>query len=122
MSASRRSWASARCTTSGPIPRGSPRVTAIWGRERGGGRRALEADVDVRRAAQQIEVVLDRELLAQGLADAVLHVLERDVALGDALRQLEHHELGPARVFAHLEHGLQAEHGVAADRALVVGR
>src|SRR6266516_1258599 len=118
MSASRRSWASARCTTSGPIPRGSPRVTAIWGRER----RALEADVDVRRAAQQIEVVLDRELLAQGLADAVLHVLERDVALGDALRQLEHHELRPARVFAHLEHGLQAEHGVAADRALVVGR
>src|SRR5437773_7258899 len=105
MSASRRSCASARCTTSGPIPRGSPRVTAMRGRRR----RALEPDVDVGRAAQQIEVVAYRELLAQRLADAVLHILERQLALGEALRHLEHHKLGPARVSAHLEHRLEPE-------------
>src|ERR1051326_251165 len=89
MSASRRSCARARCTTSGPIPRGSPRVTAMRGRRP----RVLEPDVDVGRAAQQIEVVAHCELLAQGLADAVLHVFERQVALGEALRHLEHPEL-----------------------------
>src|SRR2546429_4420861 len=50
--------ARAFAATSGPMPRGSPTVTARRGRATRSG-----ADVDVRRAAQDLEVVLYRELL-----------------------------------------------------------
>src|SRR5438270_11301366 len=109
--------ASAFATTSGPIPRGSPRVTARRGRATRSG-----ADVDVRRAAQDLEVVLYRELLAHVLADTVLHVGEGQLTLGQALHELEDHELGPPRIRAHREHRLQSGYGIAADRALVVRR
>src|SRR3989475_5854482 len=82
-----RPGASALATTSGPMPRGSPSVTA-----RRGGRRdtASEPDVDVRGATQDLEVMLDRELLGQGVLDPVLHVLEAQLSLGHALQELEH--------------------------------
>src|SRR6266404_5525805 len=80
--------ASAFSITSGPIPRGSPSVTASRGRR-------LETDVDVRGATQQIEMVLDGELLAQPVADAILHLVEPQLAFGKALQQLEHHEPRP---------------------------
>src|SRR5690348_11276782 len=83
--ASRGPSASAFSTTSGPIPRGLPRVTASRGRR-------LEADVDVSGAAEQIEVMLDGELLAQSFADTVLHLVEGQLAFGQAPGQLEHHE------------------------------
>src|SRR2546427_190619 len=69
--------ARAFATTSGPIPRGSPRVTA----RRGRGATALEADVHVGGASQQVEIVLLGEPLAQRVADPILHVLEGELAL-----------------------------------------
>src|SRR2546421_4677731 len=109
--------ASAFATTSGPMPRGSPSVTARRGRVTRSG-----PDVDVRRAAQNLEVMLYRELLAHVLADPILHVVEGQLTLGQALQELEHDELGPSRVRARREQGLQPRHRVAADRALVVRR
>src|SRR3989442_1338975 len=91
--------ASAFATTSGPIPRGSPRVTARRGRARWSG-----ANVDVRRAAQNVEVVLYRELLAHVLADPILHVVEGQLTFGQALHELEYDELGPPRIRARREH------------------
>src|SRR5207302_2314052 len=117
MSASSGPRASAFATTSGPIPRGSPRVTARRGRATRSG-----ANVDVRRAAQNVEVVLYRELLAHVLADPILHVVEGQLTFGQALHELEYDELGPPRIRARREHRLQPRHGVAADRALVVRR
>src|SRR5213592_3650399 len=75
-------------TTSGPIPRGSPSVTASRGRR-------LEPDVDVRGATQQVEMVLDGELLAERFADAILYFVEPQLAFGQAPHQLEHHEPRP---------------------------
>src|SRR5690349_8278398 len=85
--------------TSGPMPRGSPSVTAKRGR-----RMRLVSDVDVRHAAQEIEIMLDRELLAEGVLDAVLHLVERQLTLGQALGELEHDEARPGGPFADLEH------------------
>src|SRR6266496_97849 len=119
ISASSGPRASALATTSGPIPRGSPGVTARrgrWGRPT-----PLEPDVDVGRAAQQVEVVFDGELLGQAVADAVLHLVERQLALGETLDQLEHDEPWSRAPGAHCEYGLQARHGVAAHHLLVVG-
>src|SRR2546425_7985350 len=107
--------ASAFSTTSGPIPRGSPSVTASRGRR-------LETDVDVRGATQQVEMVLDGELLAQAVPDAILHLVEPQLALGKALQQLEHHEPRPPRSGGDFEHRLQPGNGVLTDRLLVIGR
>src|SRR5919108_3210449 len=119
-SASSGPMARAFSMTSGPIPRGSPGVTARRGRWPSP-LTPLEPDVDVGRAAQQVEVVFDGELLAQALADAVLHLVERELALREPLDQLEHDEARPRAPGPHLEHGLQARHGVAAHGLLVVG-
>src|SRR2546427_9840613 len=78
--------ARAFATTSGPIPRGSPRVTA----RRGRGATALEADVHAGGASQQVEVVLLGGPLAHGGADPILHLLEREFALPQAPEELEH--------------------------------
>src|SRR6266496_957733 len=86
--------ASAAATTSGPMPRGSPSVTARRGRCACGPDVVLEADVDVGLAADQIQVVLDREVLAQVGADAVLHILEGELPFGQALGDLDDGELG----------------------------
>src|SRR5262245_43563747 len=99
ISAPRVPAASARSTTSGPMPRGSPRVTASRAR----GATALEADLDVGRATQRIDVPLDGELLAHLLAQPILDVLERHLALGAILRDLDDGELGPGRVGAGLK-------------------
>src|SRR5512134_622161 len=80
---------SARATTSGPIPRGSPRVTARRARPVAG----LKPDVDVGGAAQLREVVLDGELLTEVLADAVAYVLELQGPRPASLHHVEHHEL-----------------------------
>src|SRR6059058_5228521 len=87
-SASSAPRASAFSITSGPIPRGSPSVTASRGRR-------LEPDVDVRGATQQVEMVLDGELLAERFADATLDFVEPQLAFGQAPHQLEHHEPWP---------------------------
>src|SRR3989440_12769106 len=84
--------ASALATTSGPMPRGSPGVTARRGRGPREGATPLETDGDVGRAAQQVEVVFHGELLSQPVADAILHLVERQLALGESLDQLEHDE------------------------------
>src|SRR5207237_6193219 len=118
-SASRGPSARAFSTTSGPIPRGSPGVTARRGRR---GATPLEPDVDVGRAAQQVEVVFDGELLAQTVADAVLHLVERQLALGEALDQLEHDEARARAPGAHLEPVLETGHGIAAHDLPVIGR
>src|SRR5438552_18302396 len=107
--------ASAFWITSGPIPRGSPNVTASRGRR-------LETDVDVRGAPQQVEMVLDGELLAQPVANAILHFVEPQLALGQALQQLEHHESRPRRPNADFKHRLQPGDGVLPDGLLVIGR
>src|SRR6266571_9162820 len=107
--------ASAFWITSGPIPRGSPSVTASRGRR-------LETDVDVRGATQQVEMVLDGELLAQPVANAILHFVEPQLALGEAFQQLEHHEPRPRRPKADFKHRLQPWDGVLPDGLLVVGR
>src|SRR6266571_7396664 len=107
--------ASALVTTSGPIPRGSPSVTASRGRR-------LETDVDVGGATQQVEMVLDGELLAQPVADAILHLVEPQLAFGKALHQLEHHEPRPRRPDADLKHWLQPGEGVWPDGLFVIGR
>src|SRR2546427_7860439 len=107
--------ASAFSTTSGPIPRGSPSVTASRGRR-------LETDVDVRGATQQVEMVLDGELLAQPVADAILHFVEPQLAFGKALQQLEHYEPRPRRPDADFKHRLQPGDGVLPDGLFVVGR
>src|SRR5437016_10953666 len=111
--------ASAFSITSGPIPRGSPSVTASRG---GRGATPLEPDVDVGGAAQQVQVVLDGELLRQPVADAVLDLVERQVALGEPPDQLEYDESWPRGAGAHLEDGLEAWHRVDAHDLLVVGR
>src|SRR3989475_13137917 len=114
-SASRGPRARAFATTSGPIPRGSPSVTASRGRR-------LETDVDVRGATQQVEVVLDGELLAQPVPDAILHFVEPQLAFGKALHQLEHHKPRSRRPDADFKHLLQSGHGVWSDRRFVIGR
>src|SRR5689334_18074004 len=105
-SASRGASANAFFATSGPMPRGSPSVTAKRGR-----RTRLVSDVDVGHATEQVEIMLDRELLAEGVLDAVLHLVKRELTLGQALGQLEHDEARPGGPLADLEHGLQARHG-----------
>src|SRR5205809_6716348 len=107
--------ASALWITSGPIPRGSPSVTASRGRR-------LETDVDVRGATQQVEVVLDGELLAQPVPDGILHFVEPQLAFGKALHQLEYHEPRPRRPDADLKHRLQPADGVRPDGLFVIGR
>src|SRR6266487_5124382 len=92
--------ASALWITSGPIPRGSPSVTASRGRR-------LEPDVDVRGAPQQVEMVLDGELLAQPVANMILHFVEPQLPFGKTLQQLEHHKPRARRPNTHLEHRLQ---------------
>src|SRR2546427_5087579 len=88
MSAGSAPRARAFATTSGPIPRGSPTVTA----RRGRAATALEADVHVGRASQQVEIVLLGEPLAQRVADPILHVLEGELALRQAPDQLRSEE------------------------------
>src|SRR2546427_9861982 len=102
--------ARAFATTSGPIPRGSPRVTA----RRGRGATALEADVHVGGASQQGEIGLLGEPLAQGVADPILHVLEREFALRQAPEELEHDEPRPPGPPPGPDHGVEARpRGVA---------
>src|SRR5256886_16417675 len=108
MSASRGPRASAFATSSGAIPRGSPRVTA----RRGRATRSV-ANVDVRRAAQNVEVVLYRELLAHVLADPILHVVEGQLTFGQALHELDYDELGPPRIPARPENRVRPRHGFA---------
>src|SRR5438552_4452552 len=107
--------ATAFATTSGPIPRGSPSVTASRGRR-------LETDVDVRGATQQVEMVLDGELLAQPVADAILHFVEAQLAFGEALHQLERHKPRSRRPEADFKHRLQSGDAVWPDRRFVIGR
>src|ERR1043166_1917169 len=102
ISASSGPSASALATTSGPIPRGSPSVTASRGTT------PLEPDGGVGRTGQQVEVVFDGELLAQAVADAVLHLVERQLALGEALDQLEHEKAWSRARAAPLDNGLTA--------------
>src|SRR6476469_8147620 len=90
----------ARPTISGPIPRGSPRVMA----SRVMGEGSLRADIHVRRPPQSVDVALDRELLAELVADAVAHVLEPDVSRWPAAGHLHHDELGPGSGAGQLEH------------------
>src|SRR5438105_6805874 len=118
ISASNGPSASALASTSGPIPRGSPGVTARRGRRP----TPLEPDVDVGRAAQQVEVVFDGELLRQPVADAVLHLVERQLALREPLDQLEHDEARPGGAGGRLEDGLPARDRVAAYDFPVIGR
>src|SRR5438093_3570235 len=114
-SASRGPRASAFSTTSGPIPRGSPSVIARRGRR-------LETDVDVRGATHQVEMVLDGELLAESVADAILHFVEPQLAFRKALQELEHHEPRSRRPDGHLEYRLQSGNGVLPDGLVVIGR
>src|SRR2546427_10085739 len=81
-----RPGASALATTPGPMPRGSPSVTA-----RRGGRRdtASEPDVDVRGATQDREVMLDRELLGQGVLDPCLTVPQATLSLVQAHQEID---------------------------------
>src|SRR5205807_10097643 len=104
--------ARAFATTSGPIPRGSPRVTA----RRGRGATALEADVHVGGASQQVEIVLLGESLAQRVADPILHVLEGELALRQAPDELQHDEPRSHRPLRDRNHRLEARHGVVPDR------
>src|SRR3989442_14441989 len=83
---------------------------------------ALGAEIDVGRAAQRVQVVLHRELLAQALADPVLHIVEGQLALREPLRELEDDELGPLRVRAYLEYRLPAGGPAVPDRPLAVRR
>src|SRR5689334_14662261 len=117
-SASRGASTNAFFTTSGPMPRGSPSVTATRGRRT----IRLVSDVDVRHAAEEIEIMLDRELLAERVLDPVLHLVERELAFGEALGQLEHDEPWPRGPGTDLEHGLEARHAVVTDRFQIVGR
>src|SRR3954466_2855496 len=71
-------WRSAFCTTSGPIPRGSPTATARRGR--GGFSGTLEPDVDVRLTLQLVDEMADRQLIAERLPDAQLHVFIGELA------------------------------------------
>src|SRR2546422_7419078 len=48
-------------------------------------------DVDVRGATQDLEVMLDRELLGQGVLDPVLHVPEAQLSLGHVKDRSEEH-------------------------------
>src|SRR5882724_12917818 len=82
--------ARARAAISGPIPRGSPSVTARRGRGRP---RPLGADVDVGGLAEAIQVPADGELLTELLPDLVLHVLVLDVTGGPPGSHLQHDEL-----------------------------
>src|SRR5438128_8958669 len=107
--------ASAFWITSGPIPRGSPSVTASRGRR-------LETDVDVRGAPQQVEMVLDGELLAQPVANMILHFVKPQLPFGKTLQQLEHHKPPARRPDTHLEHRLQPGDRVLPDDVLVIGR
>src|SRR5256885_12001857 len=115
ISASSAPRASAFSITSGPIPRGSPSVTASRGRR-------LETDVDVRGAPQQVEMVLDGELLAQPVADMILYFVEPQLPLGKALRQLEHHKPRPRRPDTHRKYWLQPGDRVRSDGLFVIGR
>src|SRR3989475_2249362 len=117
MSAGSAPRARAFATTSGPIPRGSPTVTA----RRGRAATALEADVHVGRASQQVEIVLLGEPLAQRVADPILHVLEGELALRQAPDQLQHDEARPRRPLRDRDHRLEARHGLVPDRLEVVG-
>src|SRR5207249_11663534 len=103
-SASSGPMASAFSSTSGPMPRGSPTVTPRRGREPRD--TWLVANVDVRRAAQQVEVVLDGELLAQPVADPVLHFVEVELPLRPTLPQLEQDEPVPRVASTDLDHML----------------
>src|SRR5438552_10523958 len=107
--------ASAFWITSGPIPRGSPNVTASRGRR-------LETDVDVRGAPQQVEMVLDGELLTQPVANMILHFVKPQLPFGKTLQQLEHHKPRPRRPDTHLEHRLQPGARVFPDGLFVIGR
>src|SRR2546422_1841378 len=94
-------------TTSGPIPRGSPRVTA----RRGRGVTALEADVHVGGASQQLEIVLLRKSLAQGLADPILHRLQGELTLRQRPDELEDEEPRPHAAPRSRDPGLEARRG-----------
>src|SRR3989441_9579705 len=93
MSAGSAPRARAFATTSGPIPRASPTVTA----RRGRAATALEAAGPGGRAAQQVEIVLPGEPLAQRVADPILPALEGGLAPPHAPCQLPHHEAPPRR-------------------------
>src|SRR5215210_7227335 len=100
-------WARAWAVISGPMPRGSPSVTA----NRGpllwvvlAVPSALPAfiisgpDLDVRRLSQPVEVPPDRQLLPELLPYSIADVFVLHLALGAAADHLQHDELvAPAR-------------------------
>src|SRR5437879_13659030 len=94
MSASSGRAASARATTSGPIPRGSPSVTA----RRGRGATGSEADVDVGEMAQLVDEMLHHQVLAETRADLVFDVIVGQLAFAVAGRRLQHHVLRLGRI------------------------
>src|SRR5262249_24428594 len=112
-------WPRARATTSGPMPRGSPSVTASRGRL-ALGPATLEPDIDVREAAQLIEVVFDAELLREIAADPLAHVLVGERPFRLAGRDLDDGELRP-RAGAHLHHRLESRARVLRQHLLVLG-
>src|SRR5207244_940154 len=90
-------------TISGPIPRGSPSVTARRGAaltspglgRRSAGRR-VETNRHVRLLAQRLEESFDRALLDELRADALAKIAELVLAALLGRDQLGHHELGVA--------------------------
>src|SRR5882672_5982171 len=85
--------ASACATTSGPMPRGSPRVTARR-------RRCvtpLGKEGDVVRTAQIADVLLDGQLLAHLCAEPFFDVVERHLTFGLPFRDVHDGELRSPR-------------------------
>src|SRR5258705_8160215 len=109
-------------TPSGPMPRGSPRVTARRGRAADREPTDLETDVYVRLLTQLIDVVLDGQIVGEDFLDAHLHVVEGQLALGMALRDVEHHKLGSGRAGTDGNDRLQTRGGVLRQQVLVLLR
>src|SRR5438105_15485691 len=115
--------ASARAAISGPIPRGSPSVTATRGLPPflSGlsvfSVLSLRPNLDIRRLTQPIDVPADGQLLPELVADAFAHVLEADIALRAPAGHLQDHELlvgaGGAGQLKHRHH--RARVGLADD-------
>src|SRR5262249_36557311 len=120
MSAPSGAWPRARATTSGPMPRGSPSVTASRGRL-ALGPATLEPDVDVREAAQLDRGVLDAELLREIAADPLAHVLVGERPFRLAGRDLDDGELRPRAGGAHLHDRLESRARVLRQHLLVLG-
>src|SRR5262249_15054382 len=80
-------------TISGPIPRGSPNVSASVGNRSTSVVRALEPDGDVRRLPQLVDQPPHRTLLRELIADRRPEIIEREVAAFAGLNDLRDDEL-----------------------------